>query len=448
MTVDRVDAGGAQALTPAALARLARTRSAPADLDLLLRGRRSRRLILLKSLLARLDRSAESVPAAVRARFEEHWRLLERAEDHDPAAVHDTLDYPTVGIWLARTLSAPAGLDLACGLGHFGAVAAAAALSAGTPFTLTLNPRGGLLALPGIGALATPAPAVRLTARAHTAHLTTDGPRGRGTGTVLLRTGGRVHGVGPGWRGLRRLPGTTAFLDDLDLHRAPPEGVGHAALPAAPRADTGREPWPRLWRSALALLRATDPRRAAETTALLRCLVPLARSGPYGQGARGVSATFRAAPGAVLATLPETAADLAAVLVHETQHGKLAVLHDLLPLHHAGPYAAYRVAWRPDPRPLAGVLQGTYAHLALADFWGRVAGRAGLPAGARSAARARHDSYRRQVAEALPILLESNELTPAGVEFATGMRQHHAGLGRTAGPAGAIGGPSPFGDVQ
>ncbi|MFI1799250.1 aKG-HExxH-type peptide beta-hydroxylase [Streptomyces sp. NPDC020379] len=443
MTVRRVDANGAPA--PAALARLARTRSAPADLDLLLRGLHSRRLILLKSLLTGLDRSAYAVPAAVRARFEEHWRLLERAEERDPAAVRETLDYPSVGTWLARALAPAAGPGPARPLGHFGAVAAAAALRAGTPCALTLAPRGGLLALPGIGVLATSAPAVRLTARAHTAHLR---PEGRGAGAVLLRTGGRIHGTGPGWHGLRRLPGTTALLDDLDPYRAPPEGIGRAALPPALRSATAAEPWLRLWRSALALLRATDPSRAAETTALLRCLVPLARAGPHGQGARGVSATFRAAPGAVLATLPGTAAELAAVLVHETQHSKLAVLHDLLPLHHAGPYAAYRVAWRTDPRPLAGVLQGTYAHLALADFWGRVAERAGLPAGTRSTARARHDSYRRQVAEALPLLLESNELTPAGVEFATGMRAHHAGLGRTTGPATALGGPSPFGDVR
>ncbi|MGW2186978.1 aKG-HExxH-type peptide beta-hydroxylase [Streptomyces sp. NPDC001719] len=445
MTVRRVDANGAQVPAPAALARLARTRSAPADLGLLLRGLHSRRLVLLKSLLTGLDRRAYAVPPAARARFEEHWRLLERAEERDPAAVRDTLDYPAVGTWLARALAASTNPEPARRLGHFGSVAAAAALRAGTPFTLTLTPRDGLLALPGIGVLTTMAPAVRLTARAHTAHLRPEGP---GPGTVLLRAGGRIHGAGPGWHGLRRLPGTTAFLDDLDPYRAPPEGISRAALPPAPRTETGTDPWLPRWRSALALLRATDPQRAAETTALLRCLVPLARAGPYGPGAHGVSATFRAAPGAVLATLPDSAAELAAVLVHETQHSKLAVLHDLLPLHHAGPYAAYKVAWRTDPRPLAGVLQGTYAHLALADFWGRVAGRAGLPAGVRGAARARHDSYRRQVAEALPILLESNELTPAGVEFATEMRAHHAGLGRTTGPAAAIGGPSPFGDVR
>uniref|UniRef100_UPI0020177793 aKG-HExxH-type peptide beta-hydroxylase n=1 Tax=Streptomyces sp. I05A-00742 TaxID=2732853 RepID=UPI0020177793 len=198
-------------------------------------------------------------------------------------------------------------------------------------------------------------------------------------------------------------------------------GVGRAALPPSDRAAGHGRHWARRWRAALGLLRATDPQRAAETTVLLRCLVPVAR--PADDARAEVSATFRAAPGAILATLPRTAADLAEVLVHETQHSKLAVLHDLVPLHDAGPEAVHRVAWRPDPRPLAGVLQGTYAHLALADFWDRAARGGALPGVVRDEARVRRDSYRRQVAEAVPILLESSELTPAGREFATGMER-------------------------
>ncbi|MBT2387559.1 HEXXH motif-containing putative peptide modification protein, partial [Streptomyces sp. ISL-11] len=205
------------------------------------------------------------------------------------------------------------------------------------------------------------------------------------------------------------------------------------------------QPWARRWRAALELLRAVDPPRAAEAAALVRCLVPLARDGAY---VPKVSATFRAAPGAVLTTLPETAADLAAVLVHETQHSKLSVLHDLLPLHHARPHAAYRVAWRSDPRPLAGVLQGTYAHLALADFWARAGAGAALPPAERRDARHRADSYRRQVAEALAVLLESSELTPAGGEFARGMRSHLASLAPSVGEPATIGGTSPVGDVR
>ncbi|MEU5048498.1 HEXXH motif-containing putative peptide modification protein [Streptomyces sp. NPDC021096] len=430
---------------PAALARLARTRSGPGDLRLLLDGAHSRRLVLLKSLLTRLERRPGAVPGAVLERFEAHWRLLERAEARDPRAVRDTLGYPSVGTWLTRTLTAPDGDSLAHCLAYFGSVAAAAALQAGERFTLDLPAPGGRLALPGTGLVESGAPTLRLTAHGRTAHLTAGGR----AGPVLLRLPGRTSGAGTGWRGLARLPGSGAFLDDLDPYRAPAEGVGSAALLAAGPDRTAGEPWTRRWRVALALLRATDRARAAEVTGLLRCVVPLARPAPHGRGGPKVSATFRAAPGAVFATLPDSAADLAEVLVHETQHSKLSVLHDLLPLHEAGPREVYRVAWRPDPRPFAGVLQGTYAHLALADFWTRAALRAPLAPGARRGARTRRDSYLRQVAEALPLLLESAELTEAGRQFATGMDRHLAALTRAAGErATAFGAMSPFGDVR
>ncbi|MGK5638195.1 aKG-HExxH-type peptide beta-hydroxylase [Streptomyces sp. URMC 126] len=437
-------------VAPGALERLARTRGTADDLALLLDALHSRRLVLLKSLLTRLEREPSAVPASARARFEAHWSLMERAEARYAPAVRDTLDYPSVGNWLARALAAPTGAPLATELEHFGAVAAAAALRSGAAFTAELAAPGGTLALPGIGLLAAGAPAVRLTARARSARFTVPGADGRTgrPGPVLLRGARRVTGAGAGWHGLRRLPGADAVLDDLDPYRAPAGGVGRAALPPAARTAGGGRPWTRRWRAALGLLAAADPQRAAETTALLRCLVPVARPAGEERGASDVSATFRAAPGAILATLPRTAADLAEVLVHETQHTKLAVLHDLVPLHGAGPAAVHRVAWRPDPRPLAGVFQGTYAHLALAEFWDRAARGAAVPGALREEARARRDSYRRQVAEAVPILLESRELTPAGREFATGMERLLASLGRTGRMAPGIPGASSCDDVQ
>ncbi|MBB4891330.1 HEXXH motif-containing protein [Streptomyces olivoverticillatus] len=430
---------------PAALARLARTRSAPGDRTLLLDAAHSRRLVLLKALLTRLERQPAAVGPGTRERFESHWRLLERTEARHPGPVRETLGYPSVGHWLARALAAPDGEALGRLLGHFGTLAAAAALRAGEDFTLRLAAPGGALALPGIGLATGCADAFRITARGHTARLTADG---RGTGPLLRRAGGRIRGTGPGWRGLHRLPGSAACLDDLDPYRAPAEGVGRRSVPAAARSETADDPWLPRWRAALSLLRTADPERAAETTALLRSLVPLAGADAGGGPATAMSATFRAAPGAVLATLPGTAADLADVLVHETQHSKLSVLHDLVPLFEAGPEAAYRVAWRADPRPFAGVVQGTYAHLALADFWARTARLRALTPTARRGAVTRRDSYRRQVAEALPILLESSELTPAGREFAVGMERHLAALGRAGGLPTVIGGASPPGDVR
>ncbi|MCC3776196.1 HEXXH motif-containing putative peptide modification protein, partial [Streptomyces sp. UNOB3_S3] len=100
------------------------------------------------------------------------------------------------------------------------------------------------------------------------------------------------------------------------------------------------------------------------------------------------------------------------------------------------------------PRPVGGVLQGAYAHLALADLRARAALLPGLAPTARREALARRDSCLRQVARALAVLLESAELTPAGREFVIAMERHLAGLARPGGPDVTIGTASPVGDVR
>ncbi|MGP4003873.1 aKG-HExxH-type peptide beta-hydroxylase [Streptomyces sp. 8N706] len=416
-------------IRPAVLARLARTRSAPEDLSLLLGAQHSRRLVLLKSLLTTVERRAATLPPSVVEHFDRHWRLLEAAERHRPAAVREALGYPTVGGWLAQALSAGHGARSEREIGHFGAVAARAALGAGISFQATLSTYGGTLALPGLGVFRADEPWVRLDAGPRTVRITLPGGRPE---PVLLRSGGRLHSHDPRWQTLRPLPGSTALLDDVDPHRGPRDGVGSAALRAAERAVVARDPWRSRWRTAMELVACADPPRAAELGSLLRSLVPLARGAVLSPDVRNVGATLRAAPGSVLSTLPATAEELAEVLVHEIQHSKLAVLADIAPLHHAGPEAVHRVAWRPDPRPFDGVLQGIYAHLALADFWWRAARRPEASASLREAALARHEVLRDQVGQALPILLASRELTCEGREFTLGMQVHLEELGRAA----------------
>jgi uncharacterized protein len=67
----------------------------------------------------------------------------------------------------------------------------------------------------------------------------------------------------------------------------------------------------------------------------------------------------------VTAALPADPAHLA-LLIHEFQHVKMSAARDLFD---PADQRLYRVPWRPDPRPFEGVLQGTYAHLAVSDFW-------------------------------------------------------------------------------
>ncbi|MFF3290724.1 aKG-HExxH-type peptide beta-hydroxylase [Streptomyces sp. NPDC003023] len=400
---------------PGSTARLASTRPAPEDQWLLDRAVHSRRLVLLKALLARMRR--EPLPDAAAAHFRRDWRLLESAENGRPARARQVLDHPSTGSWLVHTLNA-SGPALTTALPHLGEIAVAVALRTGAALHTTVTATDGLLVLPGLGVLDARTDRTRVVPVPRGLLLS---PAGRKTATVLLWRGGR--GTGPGWRGLPVLPGSRARLDDIAVHRAPDAVVGHRSTAVEPARA-----WRAEWRGAVNLLEAADPRRAAEITGLTRSVVPMAggRGGPS-------SGSLRAEPWAVHTVLPGSARRFAEVLVHELQHSKLNVLCDLVRLHRADRVPRYRVAWRADPRPFEGVLQGTYAHLALADLWDRVAGRPGAAPAARRRSRVRREEYREQVAQALPILLESGELTVEGRQFVMGMQRHHAHLGIRAG---------------
>ncbi|MBW1597174.1 HEXXH motif-containing putative peptide modification protein [Streptomyces sp. JJ38] len=438
---------GGTRVPAAALSRMAATRLVRGDLALLRRAQEDRALVLLKAVHTRLRRCPEAVGAEVHRAFAAHWALLARAEAGRPAAARFALGYPAVGARLVAAVRAAEGAELERALAAFGAAAVAVALHTGTACTADLTAPEGTLALPGVGVLRTSAPWVRVSVRAGAAWVRPLGyPR---AGAAVLRLPGararvRWTGVGPGWRQPARLPGSAARLEDVDPFRVPPGGVGLPGLeprPAAERNEAAAFPWAARWSRALALLLTADPARAAETRALVRAVVPLGAA-PSGGGRGRVSATTRAVPGALLTTWPGSPVELAAVLVHETHHTKLDLVHELAPLHGPGPEepegvadgAAHRVGWRPDPRPVRGVLHGTYAHLALADLWARLACGGTAPERFRRAAGEQHEQCWEQVREALPILLNSPELTYAGRQFAIGMSEYHQSLGKRVRP--------------
>lgn len=383
---------------------LGRTRAQPGDIAAHLRTVHHHRLLLLKSLHERVNAERDALPAAALRDFAAHWALLERAERHSPRDTRCALAYPTVGSRLVRALYARDVDTFRAELALAGQIAAAAALRSGCAPEVVLPAPEGRLVLPGIGAYDCPTGELRLDSSAS-------------------RPPDRVPAP---------LPGTDAVLDDIDPCHVPPGG-GLSQLPAVHTGSAG-EWWAPLWRESMGLLSAADPQRAREVAALTRCLVPLAAIS--GGSPDPYSATLRAAPGAVLTTPPQDAAALAEVLVHEIQHTKLAVLCDLTPLYRSGGPAVHKVPWRTDPRPTGGLLQGAYAHLALADLWYRIADtrRTGIPTSARRSARIRHRDYCEQVAEVLPALADSAELTDNGREFVSGMTAHHERLSTAAKP--------------
>nr|SBO92703.1 Transcriptional regulator [Nonomuraea gerenzanensis] len=80
------------------------------------------------------------------------------------------------------------------------------------------------------------------------------------------------------------------------------------------------------------------------------------------------------------------------------------------------PEARYYAPWRRDPRPLSGLLHGTYAHLGVADFWRRQRQIDDSPM-----AHAEFARWREAAAKTARVIYESTALTPIGRRFVDGM---------------------------
>jgi uncharacterized protein len=182
--------------------------------------------------------------------------------------------------------------------------------------------------------------------------------------------------------------------------------------PAAPRlTDPDFARWQQQFESAWQEIERHHPAYAPALAAGLGVLMPLS-PGPQG---REISATARQAFGAVAAALPTDPVTLALLLIHEFQHVKLGAILDLYDLYDPTDRRLFNAPWREDPRPLEGLLQGTYAHLAVTDFW-RV--RQEVTAGAEAeAAGERFAFWRDHTRDAIETLVSSGSLTPLGERF-------------------------------
>ena len=131
-----------------------------------------------------------------------------------------------------------------------------------------------------------------------------------------------------------------------------------------------------------------------------------------------VSVTSPAVFGAIATSWPPDPVVMAEMLVHEFQHLKLSALLDMAPLISPGGGQALAYApWRPDPRPAGGLLQGMYAHLAVARFWDT---QRGLEDDPDSLFRAQvlYERWRRTIEPTADTLLGMDDcLTPEGVSF-------------------------------
>jgi uncharacterized protein len=407
----------------------------PAGVSVLTAGQVSRRMLLVGAVVAQAD--ARGLRRA--ARLDEAVDLLTAARRRAPERVRWVLGHPYLAAWAhrcLRLLDSPGTAPVLPDLAHLHAVAAAAATRAGLPFEVVLPARDGVLALPTLGA----------------AYGLGDGPvrvTGGADGLVLAGAAGRVGvpdpaaveplcadvpdpaGGGTGWAARRvvDLPGLSLTVEDVDPYRDcypwPPRrrltGVEAARLAG-------------LLAGAWRVVDADHPRHARVIRVALRSVVPV--TGPDG-GDRAVSAASRLAYGSVAVSVPEDPVTLALLLVHEVQHMKLGGLLDLVPLHRDDGVARHHAPWRADPRPVEALLQGTYAHLGVADFW-RVRRRHEQGPAARRAD-FEYAYWSTQAARAAHTLRGCETLTDRGRVFVDGMLSTLDGWRDEPVPAGVAG---------
>jgi uncharacterized protein len=295
--------------------------------------------------------------------------------------------------------------------GQLSAVAAAAAIRAGmraeieVPVTMTpATPENArTVVLPSLGVASVPSSPATV--------------RVNGSDVAVISAGRHVkiptdpHQDAPGWRGVRRFQAgdLEILIDDLDPFRMP------AMTNLSPRLSTPEiSKWETTLKQAWQLLEQHHPALAAEVAETIMVMVPL-----LAQGEVYASSSSPEAFGAIAMSAPPDEYECAVTLVHETQHLKLSALTDIVALTLPDDGRRFYAPWRPDPRPVSGLIQGTYAHLGVSRFWRRQRQVADGALGFRAHTEFAH--WRTAAAQVGETLMSSGQLTSAGLEFVNRM---------------------------
>lgn len=374
---------------------------------------RSWRLLALAGLAQACENVAD--PTGPLAPLDTAWQLLTRAEATDPIATDDVLTYPPVGVWAAYTVKRALGLvtgsaPLWTDVGYLHALAAACAARAGLDFAIDIPVRHGIAVLPTLGAAS-------VAGRTEYVTVHSDGRRvaiGHGVDAVT------AEAEDPRWHEPVRIrveAGGIALSVALENH----DPFRDLADPAPPRplSEGGIARWRLLLAGSWRLLVREQPERARSIAADLRVLVPAGRREPYRQFSASGSEAF----GGVLLSEPDDATQMAVTLVHETQHHKLGALLHLLTLMTEDAGRRYYAPWRDDPRPLPGLLQGTYAFTGITDFWRVHRARGGDSVGL---AHFEFALRRQQALAAAVVLAGSGRLSDHGRRFVETLRRELA----------------------
>lgn len=366
----------------------------------LVAARRCRTLLLIRYIVG---------TAADDAFTRQAFQVLRQVQLVAPQAVDRVLDHPSVGAWATRTAvrlrqnepAAPAELARM-------AVAAAARGGGTATVLLPLFPPRDVISLPSLGTALLPPP--------------------EQPGEIVVRCGeegidldGRVR-IPAAWR--EPLPGwrpTPEIAVDSHGVRAAFLLGGWAPGELASDVRLLDNPDVALWQDRITegwdLLVSHHQEVAEELAAAVTVLTPL-HTPPSGVS----SATLVDAFGCIFLSLAPDAASVAVTLAHEVAHTKLNALMDLFELLEPVAGERFYAPWRGDPRPLAGLLHGTYAFTGVTSFWRRQREHE-ASAAAELYAHAEFARWRVSALMAARTLLGSGRLTEIGHRFVSGMAE-------------------------
>jgi HEXXH motif-containing protein len=382
-----------------------------ADLALLTSGELSKCLAML--ILIVRDAEAARHPEASAAAAS--WRLLARVQRKAPSALAELVRYPSVGAWATEMTTREDGPGPRVSPGQLTLIAAAAAIRGRVSCTVALPPSAHdstVIHLPSLGTAVLPWDSRReeTTLRHHDGVTEISGPHGR------LQLPSQLDSDAPGWHGLRTVRAADAgqllrlVIDDADPFRLPGD-----LRPAGRLSPALREEWHRRIVGGWRVLANGHQRTAAQVASIIRSAVPLAmRDGDMR------SVTSRRVFGSFGLSLPDDDVQMALTLAHEVQHAKLSALMDLVPLVTEPITGGFYAPWRPDPRPLASLLQGMYAHVEVARFW-RQQRLAATGMAERWHANVEFARWRNACTQVADLLRGRPELTGCGAVFVDGM---------------------------
>lgn len=178
------------------------------------------------------------------------------------------------------------------------------------------------------------------------------------------------------------------------------------------------------WRSpleeSLRWINVADHHLGSEIATATRAIVPVRSQNPEVH----ISATFKEAPGLMALSWTADTPVLAEALVHEYHHAKLNTLFAADALI-SGPTkeAIFYSPWRPDPRPLVGLLHGAFAFHSVVDFWIKFLD-AEIPLLHEQRLRQRISLVCRQTKEAVETLASEATFTPTGSILIESLHRH------------------------